>query len=77
LLSKLVADTAPAELLGTGFGIFNLVSGFSLLLASVIAGSLWSAFGAPAAFLAGAVFTAVAAFGLLAAARHHEPRPAE
>jgi MFS family permease len=67
LLSKLVADTAPAELLGTGFGIFNLVSGGALLLASVIAGSLWSAFGAPATFLAGAVFAAVAAIGLLAA----------
>jgi MFS family permease len=77
LLSKLVADTAPAELLGTAFGIFNLVSGVSLLLASVIAGSLWAAFGASAAFLAGAAFAAVAAIGLLAAVRRHKPRPAE
>ena len=67
LLAKLVADTAPADLLGTGFGIFNLVSGAALLLASVIAGSLWSAFGASATFAAGAVFAAVAAIGLLAA----------
>ena len=67
LLSKLVADTAPAELLGTGFGMFNLVSGLALLLASVIAGSLWSAFGAAATFLASAAFAAVAAVGLLAA----------
>jgi MFS family permease len=66
LLAKLVADTAPAELLGTGFGIFNLVSGVALLLASVIAGSLWSAFGAPVTFLVGAIFAAVAAIGLLA-----------
>jgi MFS family permease len=73
LLSKLVADTAPAELLGTGFGIFNLVSGASLLLASVTAGLLWSAFGASATFLAGAAFAAVAAIGLLAAVRRHEP----
>ncbi len=77
LLSKLVADTAPAELLGTGFGIFNLVSGVALLLASVIAGSLWSAFGASATFLAGAVFAAVAAIGLLAAVRHRKPRSTE
>ena len=42
LFAKLVADTAPAELLGTAFGIFNLVSGGALLLASVIAGGLWS-----------------------------------
>jgi MFS family permease len=66
LLSKLVADTAPAMLRGTAFGIFNLVSGGALLLASVIAGALWSAFGAPATFLAGAAFAAVAAIGLFA-----------
>ena len=77
LLSKLVADTAPAELLGTGFGIFNLVSGGALLLASVIAGSLWSSLGASATFLAGAIFAAVAAIGLLAAVRHSRPRLAK
>lgn len=74
LLSKLVADTAPAELLGTGFGLFNLASGGALLLASVIAGLLWSSFGASATFLAGAVFAAVAAIGSLAAGRLHGPR---
>jgi MFS family permease len=61
LLSKLVADTAPAELLGTGFGIFNLVGGVAILLASVIAGSLWNAFGPSTTFIAGAVFAAIAA----------------
>jgi MFS family permease len=66
LLSKLVADAAPAELRGTAFGIFNLVSGGALLLASVIAGVLWSAFGASATFLAGAAFAALATLGLLA-----------
>lgn len=65
LLSKLVADTAPADLRGTAFGIFNLVSGGALLLASVIAGSLWSMFGASATFIAGASFAAFAAMGLL------------
>jgi len=71
LLSKLVADTAPADLLGTGFGIFNLVSGAALLLASVIAGVLWSAFGAAATFLAGAAFATLATIGLLAAVRRN------
>jgi len=66
LLSKLVADSAPADLLGTAFGIFNLVSGGALLAASVIAGALWSAFGAQATFAAGAAFAAIAAAGLLA-----------
>jgi MFS family permease len=66
LLSKLVADAAPAELRGTAFGIFNLVSGGAILLASVIAGTLWGAFGASAAFFAGAAFAALASLGLLA-----------
>ncbi|MBU1138964.1 MAG: MFS transporter [Proteobacteria bacterium] len=69
LLSKLIADTAPTELRGTGFGIFNLVSGIALLLASVIAGYLWSIFGASATFLAGAGFAVVATIGLLTAAQ--------
>jgi MFS family permease len=67
LLSKLVADTVPSHLRGTGFGLFNLVTGGALLLASVIAGALWSALGPSATFLAGAAFAAVAALGLLSA----------
>ena len=63
LLSKLVADTAPAKLRGTGFGIFNLVRGGALLLASVIAGALWSSLGPSVTFLAGAAFAAMAAIG--------------
>jgi MFS family permease len=77
LLSKLVADTAPAELLGTAFGIFNLVSGGALLLASIIAGSLWSTIGPSATFLAGAGFASVAAIGLIFALRYRTPSPAK
>ena len=66
LLSALVAEAAPADLRGTAFGIFNLFSGGALLLASVIAGSLWTAIGPSATFAAGAVFASLAAFGLLA-----------
>jgi MFS family permease len=66
LFAKLVADNAPAEIRGTAFGIFNLVSGGALLIASVVAGSLWTAFGAPVAFLAGAAFAVLAMLGLLA-----------
>jgi len=65
LLSKLIADTAPATLRGTAFGIFNLVSGIALLFASVIAGALWTKFGASATFYAGAGFAAIAAMGLM------------
>lgn len=70
LLSKLVADNAPAELRGTAFGIFNLVSGMALLLASVVAGSLWELVGPPATFIAGAAFAAIAAMGILARLIH-------
>ncbi|ABW66172.1 MFS transporter [Desulfosudis oleivorans] len=66
LLSKLVADTVPADLRGTAFGIFNLISGGALLLASIIAGALWSAFGPGATFTAGAAFALLAACGLIA-----------
>ena len=57
LLSALVADTAPDDLRGTAFGLFNLVSGVALLVASTLAGWLWSAFGPTATFAAGAAFS--------------------
>ncbi len=66
LLSALVADAAPADLRGTAFGVFHLVSGVCLLLASGLAGALWAVWGAPATFLAGALFTLVALTGLVA-----------
>jgi len=72
LFSKLVADTAPPELRGTGFGILSLLSGGALLLASVIAGALWSSVGPSATFLAGAGFATVAAIGLLATVRRRK-----
>ncbi|MFN3992701.1 MAG: MFS transporter [Tabrizicola flagellatus] len=65
LLSALVAEAVPAELRGTAFGMFNLVTGAALLLASVIAGALWQGLGSEATFLAGAGFALVAALGLL------------
>ncbi|MFH1820295.1 MAG: MFS transporter [Pseudomonadota bacterium] len=77
LLSKLVADTVPAQWRGTGFGIFNLVSGGALLLASVLAGVLWSAIGPAATFLAGAGFAALAAIGLLTVDAGHRNRDNE
>jgi MFS family permease len=60
LLSAWVANTAPAELRGTAFGVFNLACGVAMLLASVGAGWLWDRFGAPATFGAGAALAALA-----------------
>lgn len=65
LLATLIADTAPPELRGTAFGMFNLITGLALLVASVIAGALWDAVGPQGTFLAGAAFTIVTLIGLL------------
>jgi MFS family permease len=65
LLSALVADESPAVLRGTAFGLFNLVTGIVVLLASVLAGALWQAVGPAVTFAVGSVFAASAAIGLL------------
>jgi MFS family permease len=59
LLSALVADTTPDERRGVAFGLFNLVSGVMLLIASALGGWLWDRFGPSAPFLAGASFAAL------------------
>lgn len=69
LLATMVAETAPANLRGTAYGFFNLVSGVAMLFASVIAGLLWDNFGAPATFHAAAGFCVVALVILMARAR--------
>ncbi len=65
LLATMVAATAPADLRGTAFGMFNLVSGLALLLASVLAGVLWQTLGPAWTFGAGALFSALAMAALL------------
>ena len=63
LLNAMVADTVPADLRGTAFGVFHLVSGIALLLASLIAGALWDSLGHQGTFMAGAVFAGLATLG--------------
>lgn len=65
LMAAIVADTAPPDLRGTAFGIFNLVSGLALLLASLIAGLLWDTIGSSATFLCGAAFASVSLVGVI------------
>lgn len=55
LLAAMVAKTAPADLRGTAFGLFSMVSGVGLLMASVGAGAIWELWGAEYTFYAGAV----------------------
>ena len=69
LLSAMIADAVPGPLRGTGFGLFNLLSGVALLGASGIAGLLWQAYGPAATFQAGAAFCVLSLIALLAAQR--------
>ena len=56
VFASMVAKVAPIELRGTAFGIFNLASGFGLLLSSGLAGLMWDQWGAIATFYLGAAF---------------------
>ena len=64
LLAAMVVDQAPEDFRGTAFGLFNLVTGLSMLVASAIAGLLWDQLGASATFYAGALFSVLALMGL-------------
>jgi MFS family permease len=63
VLAALVADLAPADLRGTAFGVFHLMSGLAILIGSSVAGWLWDAVGPGAMF---ALAAAISLLGLLA-----------
>ncbi len=65
----LVADLAPAQTRGFAFGVYNAVLGIGALLASVLFGVLWNAFGASVAFGTGAGLALVATALLFAVVR--------
>jgi MFS family permease len=64
ILSAMVAETVPANLRGTAFGFINLAIGVALLVASILAGSLWELLSPKATFITGSIF-AIVATGLL------------
>jgi len=64
LLAAMVADTAPADLRGTAYGFFNLMSGLAMLVASGLAGFVWDRFGAANTFYTGAAICLLALAGL-------------
>jgi len=59
VVSAMVADAAPASLRGTAFGVFNLLRGVLLMVASILAGLLWDRVSPAATFVAGAAFAAL------------------
>ena len=60
LLATLIADSAPPDLKGTAFGVFNLITGAVVLIGNVLAGLLWDIYGSFGTFIAGASLSAVA-----------------
>ena len=68
LLAAMVAKVAPADLRGTAFGMFNLVSGVALMVSGVATGLVWQNFGFQYAFLASAV-VALAALAVVGVKR--------
>jgi MFS family permease len=62
----LVASSVPQDRRGRALGLYNLVSGFGLLVASVLAGELWDHVSPGAALGLGAALAAAAAVLLLA-----------
>jgi len=50
LLAALVADTAPADLRATGFGMFHGAGAVAILAGNVFFGAIWTAWGASLAF---------------------------
>lgn len=65
LFAALIADSAPVELRGTAFGMFNLLTGIALFIASVLAGLLWDVVGFQGTFLVGVGFAVLTAVGLV------------
>lgn len=74
LLSALVAEATAPQLLGTAFGVFGLISGVSILLASLLAGWLWQYYGAAAAFSSGAIIAAFSLIGFLSVSFDGQPQ---
>jgi MFS family permease len=69
IFSRMIADSAPAEMRATSFGAFWFVTGVSGLFASLGAGWLWDGQGASATFLTSA---GIAAVGLAMLSLLHE-----
>lgn len=62
---SMISDTTPQYLRGTAFGIFYLVNGLDILIASKLAGILWETWGSRWAFAYSFFITAVSILFLL------------
>jgi len=60
-----VAENAPEHMRGTVLGLYGMLQGIGLLLASMIAGVLWDTLGSGAPFLLGGALGLVSAVMIL------------
>lgn len=65
ITTAFIAQEAPAHLRGTAFGMYNLLTGVALLLASLGAGAIWHYVGATETFIAGSLFALLSLFGFM------------
>ena len=64
MLAVFLADACPSSLRGTGFGLFHLLNGLSLIAANSLAGWLWSTTGPASTFYASGCIAALTLFVL-------------
>lgn len=64
MLAVLLADVCPPSMRGTGFGLFHLINGLSLIIANTLAGWLWSSSGPTSTFYASAAIAGLTIFML-------------
>ena len=65
ILARMVADSASPGLRGSAFGVFSLLTGLALLVASVVAGLLWDWAGPEMTFMVAAVCAGMAGMLIL------------
>jgi len=74
VFAAMVANSAPKDLRGSAFGIFNLLRGLVLLAASVIAGLLWDQVGPQATFGFASVLALLTVVALWLSRHYGPPR---
>jgi len=76
VFAAMVANSAPRDLRGSAFGIFNMLRGLVLLVASVVAGLLWDRLGPQATFGFGSALALLTVIALWSARQHWQQTPA-
>lgn len=76
ILAALIADSAPAHLRATAFGMSSLVTGIAAFAGNVAAGVLWEAYDPAATFVCGAAAAGLSLLGLMMVGRKLESAPA-